>query len=353
MPGKNFRKRSRSNEDSGDETSVVVGQVSAPLARAADSKAPASTNTFSSSSAAGVASASLVRDLRGGSTTSNNGAPSAVGGGTEFNSGDAPVGLDGRSLLERKLALQETALAELAPGAVKLYRGSAGYASFTDVGRDAREVISAAKFAGTLGPARAPSNVRSISRMDFAPDICKDYKETGQCPFGDSCIFLHDRSEYKSSWKVEKEWAAAQKAKEERLAARLAAGGTIDDIDEEDAAAGGGEKAENKTPKACFICRGPFRSPVIAPCGHAACGSCAIERFKTHADCVICGKPTNGTFNAAPAKFLASLHAIGALATAAIDAEPEKTADEGDHVSSADNDDNDNNAGEGGWGIVS
>ena len=186
--------------------------------------------------------------------------------------------------------------------------------------------------------------------MDYAPDICKDYKETGQCPFGDSCIFLHDRSEYKSSWKVEKEWAAAQKAKEERLAARLAAGGTIDDIDEEeDAAAGGGEKAENKTPKACFICRGPFRSPVIAPCGHAACGACAIERFKTHADCVICGKPTNGTFNAAPAKFLASLRAVGALAVAS-GAEPEKAADE---ASSAVNDNDDDGGGGGGWGVVS
>lgn len=28
------------------------------------------------------------------------------------------------------------------------------------------------------------------------PDICKDYKETGFCGFGDSCKFLHDRSDY-------------------------------------------------------------------------------------------------------------------------------------------------------------
>lgn len=30
-----------------------------------------------------------------------------------------------------------------------------------------------------LGPMRAPANVRAISRFDYQPDICKDYKQTG------------------------------------------------------------------------------------------------------------------------------------------------------------------------------
>lgn len=43
------------------------------------------------------------------------------------------------------------------------------------------------------GPLRAPTNLRATVRWDYQPDICKDYKETGFCGFGDSCKFLHDR----------------------------------------------------------------------------------------------------------------------------------------------------------------
>ena len=33
----------------------------------------------------------------------------------------------------------------------------------------------------------------------------KDYKETGFCGFGDSCKFIHDRSDYKMGWQIERE----------------------------------------------------------------------------------------------------------------------------------------------------
>ena len=33
----------------------------------------------------------------------------------------------------------------------------------------------------TQGPIRAPSFLRATCRFDYAPDICKDYKETGVC----------------------------------------------------------------------------------------------------------------------------------------------------------------------------
>lgn len=56
------------------------------------------------------------------------------------------------------------------------------------------------------GPMRAPTNLRSTTRWDYAPDICKDFKETGFCGFGDSCKFMHDRSDYKFGWQLEKEW---------------------------------------------------------------------------------------------------------------------------------------------------
>ena len=48
--------------------------------------------------------------------------------------------------------------------------------------------------------------MRTTARFDYDPSICKDYKETGTCGYGDSCIYLHDRSDYKSGWQIEQEW---------------------------------------------------------------------------------------------------------------------------------------------------
>ncbi len=45
------------------------------------------------------------------------------------------------------------------------------------------------------GPLRAPTNMRATVRWDYQPDICKDYKETGFCGYGDNCKFMHDRSD--------------------------------------------------------------------------------------------------------------------------------------------------------------
>lgn len=55
------------------------------------------------------------------------------------------------------------------------------------------------------GPQRAPAHLRTTVRWDYAPDICKDFKETGFCGFGDSCKFMHDRSDYKFGWQLERE----------------------------------------------------------------------------------------------------------------------------------------------------
>ena len=55
---------------------------------------------------------------------------------------------------------------------------------------------------------RASANVRLTFIMDYKPDICKDYKETGYCGFGDGCKFMHDRGDYKHGWQLDKEWEA-------------------------------------------------------------------------------------------------------------------------------------------------
>ena len=38
----------------------------------------------------------------------------------------------------------------------------------------------------TVGPVKAPTNVRTVTVIDYAADTCKDYKQTGFCGFGDN-----------------------------------------------------------------------------------------------------------------------------------------------------------------------
>jgi RING finger protein 113A len=62
------------------------------------------------------------------------------------------------------------------------------------------------KFSGTLGPVRAPAFIRNTTRVDYNPELCKPFYETGHCGFGDTCIFIHDRSDYKSGWQLDLEY---------------------------------------------------------------------------------------------------------------------------------------------------
>jgi len=64
--------------------------------------------------------------------------------------------------------------------------------------------VGSEKGAGSHGPLRASAYVRVSARFDYQPDVCKDYKETGFCSYGDSCKFLHDRGDYKSGWEIER-----------------------------------------------------------------------------------------------------------------------------------------------------
>lgn len=108
---------------------------------------------------------------------------------------------------------------------------------------------------------RAPSNIRTSVRWDYAPDICKDYKETGFCGFGDNCKFLHDRSDYKSGWQIDKELE-----EQKRNQAAVVADDHAFEIESEMAGQDDGE-----LPFACFICRQPFNRPVVTRCKHYFC----------------------------------------------------------------------------------
>lgn len=51
------------------------------------------------------------------------------------------------------------------------YKGTANYTSFIQKNPDAPTK--------QFGPIKAPTNVRTVTVMDFAPDVCKDWKQTG------------------------------------------------------------------------------------------------------------------------------------------------------------------------------
>lgn len=133
------------------------------------------------------------------------------------------------------------------------------------------------------GPIKAPNNIRTVTVVDYQPDVCKDYKETGYCGFGDTCKFLHDRSDYLAGWQMESAYLPNSTARDL---------GPRDAASEED-------DEEEEIPFACLICRQPFTDPIVTRCGHYFCSSCAIKRFSKTPKCFACGAQTGGIFNSA------------------------------------------------------
>lgn len=104
---------------------------------------------------------------------------------------DTATDNDAQAIFERAQKLQSEILTGEEADAV--YRGQAGYQQFLA----RKETMSGNAYKGfsAKGPLRAPSNMRATVRWDYQPDICKDYKETGTCGYGDNCKFMHDRSD--------------------------------------------------------------------------------------------------------------------------------------------------------------
>ncbi|KAK1782817.1 hypothetical protein QBC45DRAFT_439014 [Copromyces sp. CBS 386.78] len=158
-----------------------------------------------------------------------------------------------------------------------------------------------------VGPIKAPSNIRTITITDMAPDVCKDYKQTGFCGFGDNCKFLHAREDYAHGWQLDKEWENVTKGKKNLQGTIVSSAdgsrrlnkANKNGEEEEDADAAEEALLEN-IPFACIICRGPYsNSPVVTRCGHYFCEGCALKRYRKDPSCAACGAGTNGVFNAA------------------------------------------------------
>lgn len=124
---------------------------------------------------------------------------------------------------------------------------------------------------------RQKKNIRTTVTMDFQPDLCKDYKETGICGWGDKCKFLHDRGEYISSADVEKQWIKRMEdAKKQAKASIL-------------------EKKQSSNDE-CGLCHNKLQNPVCTECKHYFCEECLQRILYSSTKCPICSHETHGIY---------------------------------------------------------
>ncbi|EXJ62501.1 hypothetical protein A1O7_02939 [Cladophialophora yegresii CBS 114405] len=172
------------------------------------------------------------------------------------------------------------------------YKGVANYQSFIQKNPDRAAAASSKQ----VGPVKSSTNVRTITVTDFAPDVCKDYKQTGFCGFGDNCKYLHAREDYKQGWQLDRDWEISTKGK-------APGGKTVASADRNGAAAGAedneDEKLLERIPFACIICKESYKNPIVTKCGHYFCEACALKRYRKDPSCAACGAGTGGVFNVA------------------------------------------------------
>ena len=162
----------------------------------------------------------------------------------------------------------------------KVYKGAANYAKYVEK----KDTAFGSAHKAATGPQRAPAHLRTTVRWDYAPDICKDFKETGFCGFGDSCKFMHDRSDYKFGWQLEREMEQ----------------GTYGNDDEDVNKYKVSSDEEDDLPFKCFMCKDSFKNPIVTKCKHYFCEKCALDHYRKSQRCYACGAQTGGVFN--PAK---------------------------------------------------
>jgi RING finger protein 113A len=160
------------------------------------------------------------------------------------------------------------------------------------------------------GPIRAATNIRTTVQFDYQPDVCKDYKETGFCGFGDTCIYLHDRGDTLSGWQIEQQWEEQQtkkKEQQEKEMSNFTSGSdpTTTTNDDDDANRPATAAIDDGIPFACHLCRDVFKNPVVTNCLHYFCERCIMDHVRTQSEgCPVCGKDTGSVFNQ-PTKLLA------------------------------------------------
>ena len=220
------------------------------------------------------------------------------GGATAELQIDTEKEKDGRAMREKVLANA----AARADGFDddKQYKGMNNYVDYR-AGFRREHTIASEKGGGAHGPMRASSNVRMTFIMDYKPDICKDYKETGFCGYGDSCKFLHDRGDYKHGWQLDREWEQKEKARKEAMAKLEQMERDLGE-DGHALAPGDEDDGEDPLPASCPVCGDTWdvaKDPVMTKCKHYFCEHCALRHNAKEKLCFTCQRPTGGTFNSA------------------------------------------------------
>lgn len=274
----NRRKRAVSESQSSEEESAVItnekrNKKLSPFVQSTSSKklkAPALINDSSDSDheVIGVSYRSKMdTDMSG---PKDMGATATVEIDTELDK-------DAQAIYERSLQVNKELKGKEDD---KVYRGLANYTQYYE--KKDTALGNASSGMVRKGPIRAPANLRSTVRWDYQPDICKDYKETGFCGFGDSCKFLHDRSDYKFGWQLEMESNQEGDSDGDDPSKY--------EIKEDD---------DNFLPFKCLICRDSYVNPVMTKCKHYFCEKCALAHYKKSTKCFVCEKQTGGFFDPA------------------------------------------------------
>lgn len=265
-PPKNIRKRPAASAVSDDDGGA--DDSSGAIAAARSKKPPSSTSKlfFSSADNSSEPRRFQYESSRTIQASTDDRATATLETETEFDR-------DARAIRERQLKQAEESLKKnpssaSGSGSGEVYKGIHGYTDYK-AGFRREHTVSGEKAGGSHGPLRASAHIRLSARFDYQPDICKDYKETGYCGYGDSCKFMHDRGDYKSGWQIEKEWDEAEKARKRRIA--MGGDGSEGEAEEED------DDDEEALPFACYICRQPFVDPVVTKCKHYFCEHCALK----------------------------------------------------------------------------
>ena len=151
---------------------------------------PSSASDSDYSSAEDENGTRIKRRRKGGITTSTTAITKPVrdlGKSTQF-AGDrsaAITNLDDATKTSNWFHADEAAKdATTAEGDVEkdgTYKGAKGYGNFIQKNPD--------KLGKSVGPVKAPTNMRMITLVDFAPDVCKDYKQTGFVSFFQFLLF--------------------------------------------------------------------------------------------------------------------------------------------------------------------
>lgn len=144
--------------------------------------------------------------------------------------------------------------------------------------------------ARSFGDAKATSCVTgqkqkhlySSASIDYNPSRCKDFHDSGYCSWGDSCIYAHDRTNYKQGWELDREWEEARR--KELEAVRVAA-----------------EPQPPTLPPQCAACKAFPTDPVTPEeCDHVFCRGCAVNVFIAVGKCSTCFHAISGGFIPTP-----------------------------------------------------